>query len=136
MAANSAEGGQAHIVGVLRAGRTLIVGVLAAEWGGGTLGPVAHLLTSYLGPLTFVTCPRPLLIHCLIFPTHSHGHHTRYHWPAVYEPALGPDLNGHPLVTPQYVKILHTYCHLRLYRIKRNDSKREDLLRCDCKLKI
>ena len=106
MAANSAEGGQAHIVDcVLRAGRTLIVGVLTAEWGGGTLGAVAHLLTSYLGPLTFVTCPRPLLIHCLIFPTHSHGHHTRYHWLAVYEPALGPDLNGHPLVTPQYVSL-------------------------------
>ena len=47
MAANSAEGGQAHIVDcVLRAGRTLIVGVLAAEWGGGghigASGPPAH----------------------------------------------------------------------------------------------
>ena len=43
------------------------------------LGLVVHLLTGYLGPLTFVTWPRPLLIHPLMCPTHTHGHGTRYH---------------------------------------------------------
>ena len=79
MAANSAEKGQAHIVDcVLRAGRTLIVGVLAAEWGGGghigASGPPAHRLfrTSDLRYLP-ETSPNtlPNLSNTLTWPSHT-----------------------------------------------------------------
>ena len=36
---------------------------------------VLHLLTGYLGPLTFVTWPRPLLIHRLMYQTHTWASH-------------------------------------------------------------
>ena len=64
--------GPPHIVrGVLSAGKTLIVDVEGADCRVEGIGAVVQLLTSYLGPLTFVTWPRPLLIHALMCPTHT-----------------------------------------------------------------
>ena len=63
--------GPAHIVAILSAGQTLIVDAEGAE----LRRALAHLLTGYLGPLTFVTWPRPLLIHRLMYPTHTWASH-------------------------------------------------------------
>ena len=68
------EGAGTYCSRVLSAVRTLIVDVEGADCR--VEGLVVHLLTGYLGPLTFVTWPRPLLIHALMCPTHmgmAHG---------------------------------------------------------------